>query len=182
MHWTLLQFGLTRVTATLISAAIGFSGGLLSSFGLYWLQGRRRKKSLRRALYTELEIPADVIQRANRQNPDSFTGPFHGDIPTTMYESQAVDLGRLPEDEMRQLISYYSTASVAKEQLQNLDDEDVAELFFENTIPILKRTREDAAEELKKDSSVSPITRNKSHTSRRGGIPHRNNTGIFIRF
>jgi hypothetical protein len=147
----LLQFGLTRGTATLIAAAVGFFGGLLSSFGLYWLRGRRRKRSLRRALKAELEIPADVIRRASKQDPSSFTGPFHADIPTTIYESQAVDLGRLSETETKRLITYYSTANVAREQLRDLDDDAVAEQFFDETVPILKRERKKAVAALEEN-------------------------------
>lgn len=145
-----LQFSLTQTTATLFAGGLGFLGGFLSSFGLFLWRKRVRRQALRQALYTELEIPAAVIERATEQDPDSFTGPFHGEIPTTVYESQAVDLGLLASEEVEPLISYYSTATVAKEQLQSLDDEPIAERFFTETAPILKRKRERAAAAIEK--------------------------------
>lgn len=140
-----LDISISRSTVTLLTTAFGFVGGLFSSFGLYWWQNRVRRRTLRQALHTELDIPAEIIKRATEQDADSFSGPLHGEIPTTVYESQADSLGLLSNEELEPLIAYYSTAAVAEEQLQHLDDPDVAERFFEETAPILRTKRKNAS-------------------------------------
>lgn len=144
----LLQFGLGETAWSLIGVIIGLIGGFGSSIAFYWYQQRVRRKTIRKALRRELELPKDVIERATETDASSFTGPFHGEIPTTVYESQAAEIGLLSDDELDALIAYYATAAVARNQLQSLDDEAVAERFFDETAPILKRNRKNAVEAL----------------------------------
>lgn len=143
-----MQLGIGDATATVITALLGFLGGLFSSFGLFWWQGRVRRQSLRRALHRELEIPAAVFERAARADPDSLGEQFHAEIPTVVFESQADDIGLLSRDEIDPLVTYYSTARVAREQLRSLDDDRVAEQFLEETVPVLRRSRQRAVEEI----------------------------------
>lgn len=140
---------LSNAEAILLSGFLGFVGGILSSFGLNLLRRRQQRRSLRRALLQEIELPKAVIERAVEQDVASFNGPLHTDIPTTVYESNAADIGLLTPEETEAVIAYYGTAAVAKHQLKGLDDAATAERFFDTTAKILKRNRQEAVEKLR---------------------------------
>lgn len=137
--------------ASLVGAVIGFLGGIISSFGLYWLRMNTRRQALRKAFYQEIEIPAEGIDAAVEGDHDSFAGPYHEEVPTVIYETQSSNIGLLTPDEVEALIKYYTTALVAQNQLQNFDDEDIATRFFEETLPTLKSHRDAAAETLEEN-------------------------------
>lgn len=133
------MLGLTPTEGTLLTGAVGFFGGLLSSFGLFWLRQRRRRKRLRQSLLRELRVPSDAIERALDTDRGDLDGPLHAHVPTTVYESQADQIGLLTEAETDEVVGYYSVAAVVATQLER--DEPPPERFFEETLPLLEGKR-----------------------------------------
>lgn len=95
----------------LIGAAIIATGGILSAIVAFILERRRRANSLRSALRSELEsmgmytalLREEVISSTNEKSMYALDFPS-----TTVYESNAGDLGLLSDTESHLLVRYYS--------------------------------------------------------------------------
>lgn len=123
---------------------IGFLGGVLTSFVIVVVRRHLRRRALRKALLTELQLPGEVIQQMKRQNPEEADQPLHSNIPTTVYTNRRQSIGLLTPAERMPVVAYYETAEVAREQLQSIDDDRVAEEFFGETVEMLDRKRQAA--------------------------------------
>lgn len=153
--FALLQFDFLsdqRNIAVITAAIIGFIGGIFSTFGIYIIRKRERKKKLRKALLVEIQIPKETINKAARidsSNIADIEKPAHTGLPTSVHDSHIDDLGLLSSYELEPVITYYSGADVASEQLENFDKEVAKESFVDETAPNLKDARDDAEERIK---------------------------------
>ncbi|MFB6176316.1 MAG: hypothetical protein ABEI99_04085 [Halobaculum sp.] len=134
---------------------LGFLGGVVTSFGVVFVRRWLRRRGLRQALLAELRLPGATIRRARNREMDDVSEPVHTQIPMTVYEGRTGSLGLLGRDELEALIRYYEVAKVAREQLESLDDEEVAERFFDETVEKLDEQRRAAIRELGGDVSSS---------------------------
>ncbi|WP_158057982.1 hypothetical protein [Halorussus halophilus] len=113
-----------------VGAVLGFAATLLASFGVWYLNKRNRKRRLRKAIVAELqkqeekveqaveslktEGPVDSESSSSNYEVDASELPASGSIPTTIYESNAANLGELPSDEVEAIVNYYSTLQTQK--------------------------------------------------------------------
>jgi hypothetical protein len=155
---------------TLLVGFISFLTGILASFGLYFLQQRRRKLNLRRALFIEVQVPAtaieglpeiptemDVDEVIETSTQSNSSQPLRTKIPTAVYEAHINDIGLLSRPELEAVVEYYATATIAKEQLENITDADAKKRFLTETAPPLKETRKTAEEKLGEESPFSSL-------------------------
>lgn len=115
---------------SVISGTIGAAAAILVMIGRYKLDKRIRRKKLRRALFAEL----NSINRLNaaRDMLGSSSGRFfythHDFIPTSVYEENLSELGLLTEEEIEDVVRFYSNAIIVKEEIsacaEVLDGED----------------------------------------------------------
>lgn len=102
---------------------LGFAVTLIASVGVYLFRRRQQKTKLRRALISELkEQDLDQVIKAvnssesavppddNGESPelDPSELPPAGTLPTQIYTSNAGNLGILSQDEVDDIVSYYS--------------------------------------------------------------------------
>lgn len=102
---------------------LGFVVTLIASVGVYLFRRRKQKTKLRRALISELkEQDLDQVIKAvnssesavppddNGESPelDPSELPPAGTLPTQIYTSNAGNLGILSQDEVDDIVSYYS--------------------------------------------------------------------------
>lgn len=111
-----------------IGAILGFAATLFGSFGVWYLSKWNRKKRLRKALVAELNQQEleRIVESLETDGPiDSKDGqseyeiegaelPPAGTLPTTMYQSNAGNLGELPSDEIEDVVEYYSSLESQK--------------------------------------------------------------------
>jgi hypothetical protein len=158
----LLQVTLSETARTLFSVGVGFAGGLISSFGLYYVKTFVRTRRLRQAFYEEVKLPAEELEKAHSEKNIQ---PLHSTIPTVIYEAESNSIGLLTENEIEDLIAYYNMAMTAEEQLGRLIDLDEEEDQYENlkdnfeseTLEKLCEYREDAENSLEENQHESVI-------------------------
>lgn len=106
----------------------GVAATLSVGFGVWYLNKRNLRIRLRRAVVAELKQQEDSIQRMveSLQTRDSHDTadegyevapsdlPPPGSMPTTIYESNASNLGELPSNEVEDIVSYYSSLQTQK--------------------------------------------------------------------
>lgn len=105
-------------------ALLGFAATMIAAFGVWYLNKRNRRNSIRKAIVAELEKqeeeldriieslgmdgPIDADDGADSYEIDSSDLPPSGSIPTTVYHSNAANLGELPGGEVEEIVDYYS--------------------------------------------------------------------------
>jgi len=111
---------------------IGFIGTLFGSFGLLYLRRQHRRSSLRTALIGELkhlDRITEVSEALQSKHEDSLDEkisaseiPPAGVFPTSVYESNLGSVGLLKEEEVNQVVSFYSTLISCKSIIQAIND------------------------------------------------------------
>lgn len=113
---------LVRVLSSIEQGAIiGFFAALLSSFGLFYFRRKHRRNCLRSAILTELEeqdLKRIINSLEANTEIDSDTEedypiepsdlPPADSIPTSIYEENAGNIGRLPKKETEEVVEYYT--------------------------------------------------------------------------
>lgn len=142
LNVTLLQADIWPLIADVsIGTWLGFIVTLIASFGVLRVRRERQKTKLRRALVAELEqqdldriISAVTTSEAavppgeTSENPDLDPAelPPSGTLPTQIYASNAGNLGILPQDEVDDIVEYYSSLLTQKSIIQAIRSEDGA--------------------------------------------------------
>lgn len=136
------QSGNSFLADVQIGAILGFAATLLASFGVWYLNKRNRRKRLRKAIIAELqkqeekieqivesletEGPIDSDSSSDEYGIEASELPASGSIPTTIYETNAANLGELPSDEVEAIVNYYSTLQTQKAVIEAIrNDEEV---------------------------------------------------------
>lgn len=153
LSWTDAVLNFTPAILTLISA-IG------AVYVRYWLNIQNRRKKLRHALYAEMDSTSwlDRSSLADLRGELEEKGASHSYVPTAVFDASVSDLGLLNEEELRDIIQYYNTAHVAKEQINSIktDGEDSnITTFVERTLRNLVNEREDAMEKVSESIDIS---------------------------
>lgn len=132
--------------STIIGAVVGFTGGLISTFGLFWLRKKNKETKLRRAIYAELDASSWIPQLDEDElNSLKSSGekPRNTNIPHTVYDAHIGDIGLLSIDEIENIVDYYDTVYMAEEELgimlnQDIeDDQRTRTKFVDKTYPHL---------------------------------------------
>jgi hypothetical protein len=111
-----------------VGAVLGFAATLIGSFGVWYLSRQNRKERLRKALIAELNHQelGRIVESLETDGPvDSEEGqseyevagselPPDRALPTTVYQSNAGNLGELPSDEVEDVVEYYSSLQSQK--------------------------------------------------------------------
>lgn len=149
-----------------VGAVLGFAATLIGSFGVWYISKRNRKKRLRKALVAELKHQelGRIVESLETDGPvDSEGGqseyevegselPPAGALPTTVYQSNAGNLGELPSDEVEDVVEYYSSLKAQKaiilairnnEEILSADKRDL-----HNEMPQLSSDRDDLVSKL----------------------------------
>jgi hypothetical protein len=120
---------------------LGFLITLIASFGVYVYRRKQQKTKLRRSLTSELE-QQDLDQVINAVNSsesavppddkgeipelDSSELPPAGTLPTQIYTSNAGNLGILSQDEVDDIVSYYSGLLTQKAIIESIRSDNEA--------------------------------------------------------
>lgn len=125
-----------------VGALLGFVATLFASFGVWCLNKRNQRQRLRRAIVAELrkqkekvertvesletEGPVDSDGSSDKYDVDASELPASDSIPTAIYETNAVNLGELPSDEVEAIVDYYSALQTQKAIIEAIrNDEEV---------------------------------------------------------
>lgn len=145
----MLLIELPRSEATLIAALIAFFGGVITTFGVFYLRRREKRAKLRVSILTELNLAKEAIDRAAEYELDEVQeGPLHTQVFDDVYDAQKSEIGLLSKRELRPVITYYGNLKVAQQQLE----QEEFESFIEDTAPDLKRARDLAEERVERHS------------------------------
>jgi len=122
------------LTVTLGDIVIGLSAFITvgGSYQLYSQRQRDRNDRLRNALYAEMVKSGDRIYKTAREmktkelTEESYL-PEESPVVTTVFDSNADDLGGLTDDEVRAVVNFYTKAKPVHRRLQRaIDDTDVS--------------------------------------------------------
>lgn len=107
-----------RSAILLFTAVIGVGG----SFLLYLKRRRDARRRLRYALLAEIgktgdRIYRDALRLKGTELTQSPTAPEESPIVTTAYEANAGEIGRLTDDEIQAITSFYTTAQQVDDRL-----------------------------------------------------------------
>lgn len=122
-----------------IGTWLGFLATVGTSFGVLYIRRERRKTKLRRSLVAELEqhdlsrvteavsasesaVPPDESIERLELEPSEL--PPAGTLPTQIYTSNTANLGILPEQEVADIVSYYSTLLTQKAIIRDIRSSD----------------------------------------------------------
>lgn len=151
-----------------IGTWLGFIVTVATTLGALQVRRRHRKTKLRRALIAELEQQdlhrvINAVNASNAAVPPGESGespeldpaelPPAGTLPTQIYASNAANLGLLSEEEVTDIVEYYSALLTQKAIIQAIRSggdavaADQKELC--NTVPDLEEDRSGLVETLK---------------------------------
>ena len=113
------------VTITLGDLAIALSAviGVYGSYSLYKRRRRDTTDQLRRALFAEMgqmgdQIYGEAVQMKGSELVKSPSRPEESPITTTVYDTNAGELGRLTEREIEATTSFYTKAKLADRRIR----------------------------------------------------------------
>jgi hypothetical protein len=167
---TSAQLGQSFVFDLQVGAVLGFAATLIGSFGVWYLSKCNRKKRIRKALVAELnhqelgrivesletDGPVDSEEGQSEYEVEGSELPPAGALPTTVYQSNAGNLGELPSDEVNDVVEYYSSLEAQKaiikairnnEEVLSADKRDL-----HSGMPKLSSDKEDLVDKLGGDS------------------------------
>lgn len=141
-----------------IGAVLGFAATLIGSFGVWYLSKRNRRTRLRKALVAELnhqelgrivesletDGPVDSAEDQSEYDVEGSELPPAGALPTTVYQSNAGNLGELPSNEVEDVVEYYSSLESQKAIIQAIRNN-------EGVLSADKRDLHDRMPELRSD-------------------------------
>lgn len=147
-----LALNLVQIGIPILTALIGFVGGAISRIIYVIYKTRIRRRKLRKSLHAEIKT-MDWLEKSDlatiRDKIEERGGVSHTHFPTRIYDTLTEELGLLSDSELEAVISYYSTAHIAKEQLSSLrDGEGDATDFTEGTLNDAIYKRDKAIKEL----------------------------------
>lgn len=133
------QVGDSIIGDVQVGALLGFSATLLAAFGVWYLDKRNRRKRLRKALIAELEKQDERFGRiVESLEADSAVGsddngyevepsdlPPADSLPTTIYESNASNLGELSSEEVEAVVNYYATLQTQKATIRAIREDEI---------------------------------------------------------
>lgn len=162
------QIGNTFIIDIQVGTLLGFTVTLLASFGVWLLNKWYRRQRLRKAIVAELrkqdkkvkqivesletDRPIDLDDESTNYTVEASDLPPAGSLPTTIYQSNAANLGELPSDEVEAIVDYYSALQTQKATIAAIrSNEDVLSADkrdLHNYMPALKEDRRDIVNKL----------------------------------
>ena len=155
-------------TITLGDIAIALSA-VITVIGSYWLYTRRKNDAadrLRHALFGEIgkmgdQIYDETIQmRSNELTEDPYR-PEESPIITNVYDNNARELGRLTNNEIDSIISFYTKAKLVDDRLQraiNESEESAIKLIYiRSALVDLNNLRYDALASIENELERLPV-------------------------
>ena len=146
------------VTSSLLIGVIGAGIGVVGSLGAvslrHWLQTRRQRTSLRKALLAEIESTNWITdgELATLTEELKSRDITHSYFPTSVYDENIGQIGLLEDDELNHVIQYYSTAYVASQQIRDIyEGSGDINTFVEGTLDTLITHRNSATDSLKEN-------------------------------
>lgn len=168
-NMTPIQANISSILTNIsIGTWLGFLITIATSFGVLYARRKRLKTNLRRSLIAELEqqnltrvikaikasesaVPPNGSTERLELEPSEL--PPAGTLPSQIYMSNAGNLGILSEQEVKDIVEYYSTLHTQKAIIRAIRS-DVDAIIADqkelrNTIPKLEEDRTDLVQKLK---------------------------------
>lgn len=115
--------GLVTITLGDLAIALSAAIGVFGSYALYKRRRRDTADQLRRALFAEMgqmgdQIYGEAIRMKSSELANSPSHPEESPITTTVYDTNAGELGRLTEHEIEATTSFYTKAKLADRRIR----------------------------------------------------------------
>lgn len=94
------------LSGSLLGVVIGFLSILFVHLFMEWISSIRSRRNLRQALIAELQASSSILERLSPEIADVVS--ILDDVPRAIFEGNADNIGRLSEDEIIKVTSFYS--------------------------------------------------------------------------
>lgn len=158
-----VSFDLTASDFVVFSTALV---GVLGSYSVYRRRRRDATQRLRQSLFAELSLVGDQVyaeirdMTVNRLGSELYV-PDESPIVTNVYRNNAGELGRLTDEEVEKLASFYTLASIVRPRVERMiesDEVDAVEVArLRRRLVELYERRNDALDAMRRELLQPPV-------------------------